>query len=501
MKKIFFFILSILLPILMQSQSLKYVNNLINKNSKEQPKFESNDLAYHLNYHENLSYPIQCTSFNRNENLLNDDTLFNKKYSIWKPALEVVGFNALTWAYDRYMLNADYSIISINTWKHNIKTGWEWDKDRFGINFIFHPYSGAMCFNTSRTSGYNYFESVPFAIGGSLMWEYFGENTLPSYNDIINTPVNGALIGEILYRISSNILDDRKRGAERVFREIFAGIIDPVRGINRIIQGKTFRITSKEVYQKEPLSIMLAGGVQKINNGTNFGTGEASGLASLDIVYGDAFEKRNRKPFDYFETKIVLDNGDGATKRILDNFSAYGILFGKNVQSGKMEMLLGGFQNYDYNNNNTFELGNITFSGGILSKLPVGKKSFLYTNLHLGIVPFGGYSTKLGPDTSEFRDYNFGGGMGGKFKSTLDICNLVNVGFSADYYWMRTYSGTPGNNLIGIIKPSILFRVYKNLNLGFEYFLYANDRNPGKHPDFDMKNSEQRIILLYDFKN
>jgi hypothetical protein len=41
------------------------------------------------------------------------------------------------------------------------------------------------------------------------MWEYFGENTRPSFNDVINTPVNGAFFGEILYRLSSNILDDR----------------------------------------------------------------------------------------------------------------------------------------------------------------------------------------------------------------------------------------------------------------------------------------------------
>ncbi|MBU4308132.1 MAG: DUF3943 domain-containing protein, partial [Acidobacteria bacterium] len=44
---------------------------------------------------------------------------------------------------------------------------------------------------------------------GSLLWEYFGETTRPAYNDIINTTFSGALFGEILYRLSSNILDDR----------------------------------------------------------------------------------------------------------------------------------------------------------------------------------------------------------------------------------------------------------------------------------------------------
>src|SRR5207253_7258198 len=121
--------------------------------------------------------------------------------------------------------------------------------DRFGINFIGHPYTGTLYFNSARSNGYSYWQSFPFGIEGSLMWEYFGENTKPSYNDIINTPVNGAFLGEILYRISSKILDDRTKGMQRFSRELLAGLIDPMRGVNRLLQGKSFRKTNKEVYQ------------------------------------------------------------------------------------------------------------------------------------------------------------------------------------------------------------------------------------------------------------
>jgi hypothetical protein len=143
----------------------------------------------------------------------------------------VAGANALIWSYDRYGLNADFARVGTDTWKYNIKKGWEWDIDRFGVNFIGHPYSGTLSFNAGRSNGYNYFQSFGFAVGGSLMWEYFCENTRPSYNDIINTPVNGAFIGEILYRISSNVLDDRTGGIERVSRELLAGLINPMRGL------------------------------------------------------------------------------------------------------------------------------------------------------------------------------------------------------------------------------------------------------------------------------
>src|SRR5206468_3540766 len=150
---------------------------------------------------------------------------------------------------DHFLFNADFSHIGPSTWKYNIQKGWEWDDDRFGINFVGHPYTGSMYYNAARSQGYSYAQSVPFAIGGSLLWEYLGENTRPSYNDVINTPVNGAFLGEIFYRVSSNILDDRTRGTQRFFRELAAGLIDPARGFNRLLQGKSFRHTNKEVYQ------------------------------------------------------------------------------------------------------------------------------------------------------------------------------------------------------------------------------------------------------------
>ncbi len=162
---------------------------------------------------------IDTTVRNKYGDLLNDDIKFNPKYPFWKPAVEVLGINVFVNGLDRAM-GLDFSHVGPSTWNYNINKGWEWDADRFGINFFGHPYTGSMYFNAARSQGYNYFQSIPYAIGGSLMWEYFGEATRPSYNDLVNTPVNGAFLGEIFYRLSSNILDDRTRGSNRVFREI-----------------------------------------------------------------------------------------------------------------------------------------------------------------------------------------------------------------------------------------------------------------------------------------
>ena len=192
---------------------------------------------------------IDTRPHNKYGDLLNDDPAFNKRYPVWIPVTRVMMNNVFIWSVDRFIFNFDFSHISPATWKENLRSGWEWDNDHFGTNFVGHPYSGNSYFNIARSNGYNFWQSFPFAVEGSLMWEYFGENTQPSKNDIINTPISGMFLGEVLYRISSNILDDRTRGINRFWRELIAGILDPSRALNRLtgenVQGNLKRSVSK----------------------------------------------------------------------------------------------------------------------------------------------------------------------------------------------------------------------------------------------------------------
>jgi hypothetical protein len=441
---------------------------------------------------------VDTTMQNKYGDLLDDDLEYNKRYPFWIPAAEVFGALTLTWSIDRYLLNADYARIGFHSWKNNLTNGWEWDTDRFGINFIGHPYSGTLSYNASRSNGYNFYQSFCFAVGGSLLWEYFGENTRPSYNDIINTPVTGAFLGEILYRLSSNILDDRTRGANRVFREIAAGLIDPMRGFNRLIQGKSFRRTNKEVYEKEPVNTSLYAGMRIINDAPyhNFGNGSGSAIVNAQFDYGNPFELRSRKPFDFFKLRVDLNVGVG--RKWLDNIIGYGILFGKNSQLGKLAFLTGGFQYYDYWDNNKFELGTIGFGSGIISKYPVSKTSNLYTSIHLALVPFAGSSAKFDvSDTIQVRDYIYGGGLEGKFESTFNLSKYATATLKYYVYWIRTYIGMNGNNFVQILKPRITVRLFKFLSIGGEYSIYYNDRYLRNLPDLHTLQTEQKVFLLF----
>ncbi|MDP1622663.1 MAG: DUF3943 domain-containing protein [Bacteroidales bacterium] len=439
---------------------------------------------------------IDTTMQNKYGNLLDDDPEYNKRYPLWIPALETFSAVTLTWAFDRFILNADYARIGLNSWNTNLTQGWEWDTDRFGVNFIGHPYSGTLSYNAGRANGYNYYQSFCFAVGGSLLWEYFGENSRPSYNDIIYTPINGSFIGEILYRLSSNILDDRTRGGNRVFREIAAGLIDPMRGFNRLIQGKSFRRTNKEVYEKEPTNITLYAGLRTINDVpySAFGKGTFSGMINAQFDYGNPFELRKRKPFDFFKFRVAMNFGVG--RKYLDNILGYGILFGKNQQLGKLALLIGGFQYMDYWDNKKFELGTIGFGAGVISKLPLTKTSNLYSSIHLGLVPFGGNSTKFVIDTTQVRDYNFVGGLETKFETTANLGKYATATLRYYFYWMRSYVGTTGSNFIHILQPRVTVRLYKSLSIGCEAQLYYNDLYQRGLPAGHSIQTEQKVFLL-----
>jgi len=438
---------------------------------------------------------IDTTFRNKYGDLLNDDIKYNKRYPLWKPAVEVLGINVFTNGLDR-ILGEDFSHVGPASWNYNFNKGWEWDSDRFGINFIGHPYTGSMYFNAARSQGYSYLQSIPFAIEGSVMWEYFGETTRPSYNDVINTPLNGAFLGEIFYRLSSNILDDRTRGANRVFREVTAGLIDPVRGLNRLLQGKSFRHTTTEVYQKEPLNVTLFAGVHKINNDkTVFGSGPTEILLNVQLDYGNPFEDIYRKPFDFFRLRTEFSFGSG--RKLLDNLTGYGILIGDNTNIGKLSLMYGAFQYDDYWDNMTFELGALGFGGGVFTKYPVSKSISIYTNAHFALVPLAGNSTRFGPDTSQVRDYTYNDGLEAKLESTINFGKYASASFVYYYFLLHTYVGAAGNNHVSILKPRVTVQLFDNISLGFEHFIYYDDRYLKALAPIHSVRTEQKIFLSW----
>lgn len=159
----------------------------------------STNMIAQINNYENLPSGLSSRSNNSITQYMINEGNTEKKY--WLPAIEIIGLNLGVGAFNTYIMNEDFAKISWKTIGDNFKTGFVWDEDPFLMNHFMHPFHGAAYFNSARSNGLEFWESAPYALFGSFMWEFFMENEPPSYNDIVNTPVTGIILGEISYRV------------------------------------------------------------------------------------------------------------------------------------------------------------------------------------------------------------------------------------------------------------------------------------------------------------
>jgi hypothetical protein len=333
-------------------------------------------------------------------------------------ALNVFVLNIGVWASDRYISNKDYSHISWKSWKRNLSHGFIWDSDSLGIGFFGHPYHGSQYFAAARSLGLNFWESTPYAFGGYLMWGEFLENDPPSKNDLIMTGLGGMVLGESLFRISSSVLDDSATGAERIWREIVAGIIDPVRGLSRLIYGGACEQSPENRQVQMPVHGSISLGATLVSptsklSGLKLGTG-----ADLDLVYGlQSSEISSRRPFD-----LMFFNGEiryGQQKGNL-GLSSYGLLFGKEFGGGEgPRHVLGIFQHYDYQKNEAVRMGGTSLTAGLVSVFPLGGQAELKTSLQLGGMLLGAFQN----DNIMFgnQHFNYGWGSAAKAEAWLNV--------------------------------------------------------------------------------
>lgn len=129
-------------------------------------------------------------------------------------------------------------------WMSNVRSGPVVDEDGIFLNWITHPYWGAVYYMQPRSVGYSFAESALFSfVASSFFWEYgieaFAED--PSWQDLIITPAIGSLIGEVFYRSTKYIMNNGNLlFGSRVLANIALVIMDPLKvamqdwGIDRL---------------------------------------------------------------------------------------------------------------------------------------------------------------------------------------------------------------------------------------------------------------------------
>lgn len=140
-----------------------------------------------------------------------DRTLANDTRNL---AIGMAGTMGVLWAMPGTTTGWDKEAIKNNPegifaeYKDNLKRGPVWDKDDKFFNYIAHPAAGAAYYTLSRHNGKSPLESFGYSVAMStFFWEYgfeaFAE--IPSIQDLIITPVFGAILGEIAYQYENRI--------------------------------------------------------------------------------------------------------------------------------------------------------------------------------------------------------------------------------------------------------------------------------------------------------
>lgn len=369
-----------------------------------------------------LTEPVQSDSI---------DLIHHQRKHFWRAAGETVGFNLGLWTFDRFVLKGHYAYISWNTIKENFRHGFEWDNDHLKTNMFDHPYSGSLYYNAGRSNGYNFWQSELFAIAGSAMWELFMECEYPSINDIIATPIGGAVLGEVEYRISDLILDNRSIGTDRFTREFAAFLIDPMRGINRLISGRAWKreSTSGRHFGVPHLNIEISIGARRLAMFDEYYVSKSGVGAELNLEYGERYGEAAKKPYDYFTGLVELQAI--STQPFLSRVEIIGRLLSKDiVEKEKFNLNVGLYQHFDFFDSDTISPAsspvapwqpcNIPYKLGTPASLGAGfmvgyrpSKSFnLDGCLHINAIILGGLLTDYYRDYN--RNYNWGSGFSGK---------------------------------------------------------------------------------------
>ncbi len=380
-----------------------------------------------------------------------------EKRHFWRAAAEVAGFNLSLWAFDRYVQHGDYSYISLKTIRDNFRIGFKWDNDKLGTNTFLHPYNGSLYFNAARSNGFNFWQSELFAIAGSGMWELFMEREYPSTNDFIATPIGGAALGEVLFRASDAVLDDRLTGGRRVAREAAAFILSPMRGINRLVTGEMWKVrpTRGRQFGSPNLAVRVGLGYKILEYSGRLRDNHQGAAAQIDIEYGDRFEVKSTKPYDWFSLKMQLQMLK--TQPFLSQIELKGRLLAREIFDGyRSRGSIGLYQHFDFYDSDT--IGNVKkvpFKLGIPASVGAG---FLFRDVEHGKWVFDlvahANGILLGSILSDHyqtddRNYNWASGFSlkGGFNLVFDR-NRLAISLSHNYFRLFTWRGyQPGTDL------------------------------------------------------
>ena len=415
----------------------------------------------------------------------------------WAGAGELMIVQAIPWAFNRYVRDAEFARIGPESWKTNLKYAWQWDNNMFANNQFAHPYHGSLYYNTGRTNGYSFWQSVPWAFGGSLMWELFGEVWAPSPNDLLNTSLGGITLGEMLFRFSSLTLDNRATGGNRAVREIGATLINPVRGFNRLVRGEMNDISENPAdWRPTKIQAVMDVGYRRFSSSASLSASDAQNQAFLQfsVFYGDQVTDLGKAPFSSFQMVGALATvSENESRGRITDLRVRGNLAARPVGSGDQTQLAG-FMTYEYISNPVIDFGGQGFQAGILSRTAPSKPWVFYGEAMARAMPIAAIRSDYFV-TAEGRDYDYGVALGGRLEGRALWRGKATLRLGGGYIWLPVISGFSGNHNPFTVNTDVRGYLWRKIGVGASYTQLWRRSRYTYNPDVDRNSSEGRLFL------
>ncbi|PKL85298.1 MAG: hypothetical protein CVV22_08510 [Ignavibacteriae bacterium HGW-Ignavibacteriae-1] len=408
------------------------------------------------------------------------------------PAVEIIGLNLSLGAVNTYIFDSDFAKISWRTIKDNFKTGFVSDDDRFLMNQFLHPFHGANYFNAARSNGLSFWESAPYTIGGSLMWELFMENKPPSYNDLITTSFSGITLGEISYRVSNLIIDESSTGFERFLREFTSTVINPMLGFNRLIRGDMWKSGSPNI--RPDFKLIVSTGVHNVFFSKNINESKAYLTLRANLNYSDRFDvDKHTKPFDYFSlhTEVNIAEGD----EIVAIFASGVITDSKLELFDNTDNIIGLYKEIDLFINNVYKLTATSATGQLINRVLLSNSLTMENNISISAILMGGTNSQYAVE--EEKDYNLGPGASGSIGVKFLFNDLGEVYSNYKRYWIHTLAGAEGNEFVGLLNTGINLHLSRKTALGLEFLLYERYGDYKYYENYSSSNTALRFFIYH----
>ncbi|HEX4994196.1 MAG TPA: DUF3943 domain-containing protein [Methylomirabilota bacterium] len=435
---------------------------------------------------------------------LSRDTGERESYVI--PALEIAGFLTGLNQVNRHFIDSkEYGSDGHSIWK-NLREPLIIDEDPFSINQLGHPYQGNIYFGFARSAGLDFWRSLAYSLGGSLLWEIAGETTPPALNDHVNTAIGGAFIGEATFRMASLLLEG---GGEKpgFWRELGAAILSPPTGFNRLAFGdrfdKVFPSHRPEVFIRLRLGATLTNRVD--NDHLSRDVKRQEGAADYSITYGLPGKRdyQYKRPFDYFHFEFTAVPTAGEITDAIENVSVRGLIGGRTYELGDdFRGVWGVFGNYDYFSPQIFRVSSTGVSIGTVFQWWLTRQVALQGTA-LGGIGLGAAGT-VGNRAE--REYHYGLTPLSLLGFRLIFGERAMLEATGRQYYV---AGTSSNEESGvdtrnfsqdvIMRGSVglTVRIYGPHALGIQYLVTS--RNTGAPDLRDRHQSVQTVTLSYNF--